>query len=212
MPANNYALAFLEFCKGTPIPEISQILGIPEETLKRQMIDGKWNTLKRDLPMHLPDEVPAVAGNGEPRNKNELQAKALLLQKNREENYAQWCKLREDASKVVSDLLEGRLRFKKYWHNKGQIVEHDCEPSMAERVSLANYLMMVTQGTYAALGDRAAASGANERGDTNGQAAQAPAITLVLPNVVSVPRDMRQAQGHVVELQAVEAITADPGK
>lgn len=183
---NNYALAFVEYCKGTATEEIALILNLPLETLKNKISEESWYRLKSALPTVLPDVVVA------PQGEKQLAARAQLLQHNREVNYAGWVELREHALKLIGDLQKGSLSFKRYWHNKGQIVEKVCEPSMADVQAIANYYQMICNGTYLALGDRGATDGSGRTGgDAGGVAAQAPAITIVLPGAVSVPRDQR---------------------
>lgn len=179
----NWTAAFVEYCKGTPIEDIATVLDIPEDTVRRKMHSDRWEMQRTNLPL------PATLGGGNVARDN---ARMEIMLKNREENYELWRKLRDDAARVITDLVDGRLAFKKYWHNKGQIVEHVCEPTMADRTSLANYLQLIANGSYAALGDRGATTGAKDEASVGAAAAQAPAITIVLPGAVSVPRDQRQ--------------------
>lgn len=181
--AYNYAQAFVEYCRGTSLEEISHILAIPEETLKARSIQEGWTRLRNSLPQ----ELPAVVPQGE----LQIAARAQLLQENRDENYKGWVTLRSHALKVINELANGELKITRRWHNRGQIVEKVCEPSIAEMTALANYYQIICNGSYLALGDRGATEGASSRGGTEGSAAHAPAITIVLPGAVSVPREQR---------------------
>lgn len=184
--ASHYAPAFIEYCRGTPLEEISMIMGIPEGTLRSRASEEKWNQLRDSLPARLGMDLAV-----EPQGREKAQAQAMLMQKNREENYALWCKLRGEAAGVIEDLCAGKLKFTRYFHNRGSVVEHVCEPTMADRTALANYLQMIAMGTYAALGDRGATTGAKDGADAFRDATQAPAITIVLPGVISAPREDR---------------------
>jgi hypothetical protein len=197
--AYNYALAFLEFCKGTETSDISHILGIPEDVLANKMALERWPVLRDTLPAVLPDVVVA------PQGKEKFEAQAQVLQENREENYRLWCLLRSDAARVITDLVEGRLRFKRYWHNRGAIIEKEVEPTMADRNALANYLQIIANGSYLALGDRGATD-SRSGGDIGAAATQAPAITIVMPGAVSLPREHRQ------EIQLTNQVKVETAK
>jgi hypothetical protein len=196
MAIHNYSLAFVEYCRGTPVQDIAHILCIPEETLENKIRSEQWGRLRDELPARLPEVAVA------PQGAQQLAVRAQLLQENREKNFELWCKLRSDAEGIIDALLAPRLKFKRYWHNKGSIVEKECDVTMADRTALANYLGLIAQGTYLALGDRGATqNGPGSGGDTGGAAAVAPAITIVLPGAVCRPREERS------EIQIAPGVT-----
>lgn len=188
--AYNYALAFVEYCKGTPLEEVALVLGIPEETLRNRAMTEHWSRVASELPAKIPNLTVV------PQGKGKLEAQALLLQENREENYKGWVEMRSHALKLIKDLGEGKLKMKRYWHNRGAIIERECELSIADMTALANYYQIICNGSYLALGDRGATDGGSSKGGMEGVAAHAPAITIVLPGAVSVPRDQR-AEVHI---------------
>lgn len=196
----NYPLAFVEYCKGSTVEDIATLVGIPEDTLRRKIVDEHWATLKRDLPVALP---AAEDSN------NRVAKVAQLMQENREENYRLWCSLRSDAAKLIEDLVEDRLRFKRFFHNKGAVIEHTHTPTMADRNAMAQYLQIIANGSYLALGDRGAAEG-RSGADTGGNAVQAPAITIFLPGAVSLPREQRSTV-EVTSTLKVEKPSAPKG-
>jgi hypothetical protein len=189
----NHAAAFVEFARGTPIPEIAMMLAIPEDNLRKHACMEKWTELVSNLPATIgPSDITGQRGSAALK-KSEAQLRAI--EHNRAKNLQLWHLLREDAENIIHALIEGRLKFKRYWHNKGSIVEKECEVTMADRNALANYLQVIAAGTYTALGDRVA-TGMNDKDATSGQASQAPTINIVLPNAINRPREQR----NIVEI------------
>lgn len=195
--AHNYVSAFVQFCQGVPVEEISVVCDIPMEILKRHVSEQKWQSLATKVQTEA--RVMALSGTTLPGIPDRAEAKAKLIQENRERNYQLWCQLRDDAAILIGELGKpGGLRFKRYWHNKGEIVDKECQMTMGDRTALANYLQMIAIGTYQSLGDKAIVSGAREDGSTLNPST-APAITIVLPGAIAYPRNERE----VVDVQAV---------
>lgn len=220
----NFVGAFLAFSHGTPEAEICSTFSIPPATLREAMRKQKWVEMAKNLPLAIPE----VGGN-------EGKAKLSLVLKNRENNLKMAEKLREDALSVIDDLLDGRQgktrpdgspagTVKRYWHNRGMIIEKDVPMGLQDRVALANYVTMIQNLTYRALGDKAAAEGgASDRAvDTPAP----PSITIVLPGAIGAPRNQREEKtlgaGQVVDLnesfggapretQTTDAETDGPG-
>lgn len=191
---NNYAAAFVEYCKGMPVEEISQSFGILEQTLRQKISEQKWAVLANQVKEETALMLRGETGIG--RSPDKVEARAAVIQENRERNYSLWCELRDEAAEVIHALRAGKLRFKKYWNNKGQIIEKETAPTMNDRTALASYLQMIAMGTYQALGDKGVISGAKMDGiGDNPQGV--PQITIVLPGAICAPREERQAQATI---------------
>jgi hypothetical protein len=197
---HNLTAAFVAWSRGTPVEEIVAMFNIPRQTLVKVMKREGWAELQENAPM-------AVAPPAERKN--------VALQRcleNREANLKIAEKMRQDVAQVLDGLLQGK-KLKRYWHNRGGVVEHEVEWGVADRVALANYFTMVANLTYRALGDREATSTAT----TSDKPADSPppaSITLVLPGAIADPRDLRPLKdakaGHVVDLD--RAFGAGPNK
>src|ERR1035441_6862127 len=84
--------------------------------------------------------------------------------------------------------------------------------SPADWVNIATYAQTVAQGTYRALGDfQAQDKPGQDAAGGQAQAPQGPAITIILPSVVALPRSQRGLptanEGQVIDL----AGTGGPG-
>lgn len=181
---HNWAEAFTHFCGGLPLEDIASMMLIPLDKLEARHRNERWPTLKAKVEAQMLSLVPT--------HPDDIAKRALLVQANREKNFEMWSKLRGEAAELIDQLIEtkGVAMFKKYWHNKGQIVEHACDASMADRQAIANYLQIICQGTYAALGDRISSSGAKD-GEPDRTNGPQNIVQIILPEYIAKPRSER---------------------
>lgn len=180
----NYAEAFLHYCQGMQLADIAVMMNCAEEKLELKHRTERWPTMKAQWEVNQ-KSLACV-------HPDEMARRANLIQMNREENHRAFVKLRDHAMELIDELREtkGKGMIKRYWHNKGVIVEHVCDLSIAELNTLANYMQVIAQGTYQALGDSRASSGTKEDGGVpNSQSV--PTIQIILPNVIARPRAER---------------------
>lgn len=194
---SNFAEAFMHYCSGLPLEDIAEMTGMPLQKLQSRAQYERWPTLKAKL------ETNTEASLAPPAHPDDIQKRAEMIQLNREKNYVAWEALRDDVMDIIGTLkaTKGKNMFKRYFHNKGQIVEHECDMSMSERNALANYMAVVAQGTYAALGDRVSSTGAKDDATSHPSVNGGQSITIILPGVVSKPRAEKKAQ--VIDLTDV---------
>jgi hypothetical protein len=183
--AYNWAEAFTHYCGGLPLEDISHMMNIPLEKVEARHQRERWPMMKGKVEAQMLKLVPT--------HPDDIAKRGLMVQANREKNYELWCKLREEVAGIIDQLREtgGAAMFKKYWHNKGQIVEHACDASMSDRLAIANYLQVIAQGTYAALGDRVSSSGAKD-GEPSASNSGQPIIQIILPEFIAKPRAERE--------------------
>lgn len=176
----NWAEAFSQYCQGVSLPDIAAMLQISEHRLEVKASSERWPTLKA--------RVEAASQSLVPVSPDEIARRASLIQENREKNYRAWCDLRDDALDLITELRssKGKGMVKKLFHFKGDVVEHTTDMSIAERATFGNYLQVISQGTYAALGDRVCSTGAKD--DATSNPTGTPGITIILPGVIAKPR------------------------
>jgi len=183
--AYSYTPAFVAYCKGAPIEEISAEFNIPIGSLKSKMRQEGWKSLADSLL----DQNGPVPGNA---------AEALVrIEANRAKNYETATTLRDALDRTLAQLELGSLRVKKYWQHKGQIVEYDAEPSIADVLNIAVFARTVADLTYRALGDTVA-NGGHKADASPGTTPPTPPITIVLPDVIARPR-----HAHTVDIESV---------
>lgn len=182
----NWAECFAHFCGGMPLTDVATLMNCNLEKLEARARSERWVTMKARCEAQAQGLVPV--------HPDEMARRANLVQANREENHRAFVKLRDHAMEVIDELraTKGKGMVKRYWHNKGMIVEHVCDMSMSELNTLANYMQVIANGTYAALGDSRAQSGTKEDG-AGANASQVPTIQIILPNVIARPRAERMA-------------------
>lgn len=193
---HNWAEAFTHYCSGLQIEDIATMMNIPLDKLETKFRSERWPMMKA--------KVEAQAASLVPIHPDEMARRANLVQANREKNHELWVKLRGHAEEVINTLIDtkGKAMFKRYWHNKGMIVEHECDVSLSELNALANYLQVIAQGTYAALGDRISSSGAKDDATSSPGGSGVPTIQIILPGVIAQPRHQRsinEVKVHVSE-------------
>jgi hypothetical protein len=180
----NWAECFAHFCGGLPLTDVATLMNCSLEKLESRARSERWVTMKARMEAQAQGLVPV--------HPDDLAKRANLIQANREENYRAFSKLRDHAVELIDEIraTKGKGLSKRYFHNKGTVVEHVCDLSLQELNTLANYLQVIAQGTYAALGDSRAASGTKEDGGQP-NAQTVPTIQIILPNVIARPRAER---------------------
>jgi hypothetical protein len=173
--AYRYTPAFVAYCKGAPAEEIAAAFKIPLKSLKAKMREEGWRGLAEKLMEQIP--VPS-------RRDEQALAKC---EANRVKNLQMADALREDLIRTLNHLRDGTLRIGKQWHNRGAVVEYAAEPTIADRVALANYATMIANLTYRALGDVSPSDPAAPAGAPP----PPPPITVILPALVAQPREKR---------------------
>src|SRR5262245_8313741 len=164
-----YTPAFLAFCRGAPVEEIATKFSIPIESLKAKMRQEGWRTLaNRLVSKGVPEQPPSE------RILEKIEA-------NRAANYETAADLRRDATKIIEALLNGTLRIKKQWQYGGKVIEYEAEPTIADRLDLANYAKEIADLTYRALGDHGANGCHREDVAAGAPPPPCPAVTVILP-------------------------------
>jgi hypothetical protein len=189
---NSWPAIFVAYCNGCPPEELAQVyeVGLPA-LLNRIGYEG-WAKLRQGMP-----QSAAIAAE----KPNESLFRLKRIQDNRQKNLEGWVKLREEAMKVIDDLCAGKLSTIQLFHNKGDVVEGEKPFTMAERVNLATYLRTIADGTYRALGDITACEKPGQDNLAGAGAGATPSITIILPGVISAPREQRGTQ--VIDIQSV---------
>ena len=142
-----YTPAFIAFCGGAPVEEISAEFSIPLESLKAKMRQEGWRGLANRMAGRITADLVPHDG-------------ALAkCEANRAKNYETAVRLRDHLMEVVAALRAGTLRIKKVLHYKGQTIEYEAQPGPADWVSISNYAMTIANMSYRALGDFGAIGG-----------------------------------------------------
>jgi len=202
---------FAAYCRGHTTEEIAQVFGIDHEKLLRRIARENWDENKKDL------LAMAVAGNPTPGI-----ARLATLQANRDKNVAAMNVLFEDFMRIAVGIRDGTFKVKKQWKGKGAggkdaaeiIIERMEDPSIQDRLALANWLKTLTEIGYRALGDVPAGESQNT-GLPSAQLSSA-AITIILPEAIAKPRHLRGVeeakQVEDAKEQPVIDITPEPSK
>jgi hypothetical protein len=192
---SNYSwqAAFVAFCNGVPAEEIGQVYAIPAETLKQRMARENWNMLRGKMPLATLSDNPLALAQRSPGLPAELEAKFKLIEENRLENLKVFTTLRDDLIEILAKLRKGDLKLEKQFHNRGSVVRADVDPGIVDRVNLATYAQTIANGTYRALGDFQGQEKVGQDAAAGTAAPSGPAITIILPGVVAVPRNQRGA-------------------
>lgn len=187
----NRTAAFVEYCKGTTLEDISFGLAIPIDHLKRWEREDKWAMM-----------VPQMAVVPVPKSASDLERQQERIRENRERNLAIAQKLQADLLDLAGKLRDGTLRSVRVFANGSRA---ELEPTLRDRCDLALYAKNVADLSYRALGD--AESSKNPHAEaalpTAGQ------ITIVLPAPVAAPREIRaqDIEAEVIPLRPVALIS-----
>lgn len=166
----NFAAAFVEFCKGTSLDDISLALAIPITRLKSRAHGEGWSMLAPALPA-APTTCPA-------------ERDLARINENRERNLAIARQLQEDLGELIGKLRDGTLKLTRVFANG---LQTEVDPSIRDRADLANYAKNVAEMSYRAIGD--VEKSRNAPGEAGNSGPQQ--ITIVLPPAVAAPREMR---------------------
>jgi len=192
--AYSYTPAFVAYCNGQSPDTIAAALNIPIDSLKSKMRQEGWKGLADKL----------LGQNGPvPVNTEDAFAR---LEANRAKNYEDACRLRDKLSRMLDELEAGTLRIKKYFLQKGEVVEYDAEPSMSDLVQIATFARMVQDMTYRGLGDQGVNAGHKADAAAGAQPPVAP-ITIILPKAIALPREQRAALAEQKRLEQGQAET-----
>lgn len=179
----NRIAAFVEYCKGTNLEEISFALAIPIDHLKRWERDERWAAMVPKM------EIACV-----PRADGDVERAQEKIKANRERNLEIFQKLQDDLLDVAIKLRAGELTVTKVFANGSRV---ELEPSLRDRCDLALYAKNVAEGSYRALGDVESVKNAPAPEAALPGAGQ---ITIVLPAPVAAPRQVR---AHDIEAEVV---------
>lgn len=204
--------AFVAFCNGVPLDEVSTIFGIPMDTLKEKMASDGWRALRAKLPLVTTSDGAMTVTDGDSALPANVATKMKLIEANRMENLKVFAELREHLVEKVRGLRDGTLMVHRQWHNKGLVTEADAPPGPGDWVNIATYARTIADGTYRALGDFQAQEKPGQDAPAGTVNAPQPAITIILPGAIAQPRDQRQihdaSQGQVIDLRPVTADSA----
>lgn len=161
--------AFIAFCRGFSLEEISEHFKIPLPTLSRRAAEEQWAVLASELPLLK-------------REKNTTRADLERLEANRSANLKMFADLRREVTKALEKYSKGELMLERLFHHQrtATIVRAEQVAGPDTLLQLANAARIVSEGTYRALGDVTSQEDPSKRG------AAAPAqITILLPGVVA---------------------------
>lgn len=173
-PKPNFTAAFVEFSKGKPLDVVALETGIPEHDLLKRARDEKWNAL-----------VPAVATPAlavATISGSETEEATIRVRSNRERNLAVVKELQDDLEEVVKQLRQGLLKVER---QTARGVTFTSGPNLKDRLDLVNYAKGIQELSYRALGDVVT-------GTESGTGPASGTITLILPSIISRPRNDRE--------------------
>lgn len=170
-----WSAAFLAFCKGFTVPQISGVYGIPERTLEARAVDEHWAALASELTVA---KTPSQATR-------ELKASLEDLEANRSKNLRVFERLRNVLSEKITQLERGELKIVKPFFSArtGEVTTAEIDPAPADLVQIAQAAKLVAEGTYRALGDAVAAEGVAGGKVSSGDGTRQ--ITIYLPTLVA---------------------------
>lgn len=184
--------AFLAFCKGFTLEQISQVYQIPQRKLEARALDEHW---------------AALAGEMQPQAKvgqraSDLRVSVERLEQNRTTNYRVWTKLRACLEEKVDLLQKGELRIEKIFHSArtGETARVEAEPTPADIVALANAAKAITEGTYRALGDVVSVDEVAKKNT----APQIGQISIFLPSMIAAGNSKPAPWDTAKQADAVE--------
>jgi hypothetical protein len=190
--AYNYTGAFCGFIRGATPGEIAEEFKIPLKSLTAKIRQEGWRGLANRM-------AGRIAADSTPTDD------ALSrIEANRAKNYEIAAKLREHVIEMVIALCAGTLRIKKQFQYKGQIVEYEAEPGPADWLNIAAYARTAFDLTYRSLGDFGANGGYKADASPGTPPPAQPMTTIVLPSVISRPREERGAE--------IDCAPVEPGR
>lgn len=183
----NWQAVFVAYCNGAPSDELAQIFDVEIAQVTDRIHRERWAALRANLPLG-----ETLKSDSEMRGVSEIRLAAI--QANREKNLAAWSLLRGHVISVIEKLAAGTLKMEKVFNGKTGITRvEDLDPTTGDLVNIATALRTATDGTYRAIGDFQAQDKPGQDGSVNGQPPP-PSITIILPSVISQPRDSSPTQ------------------
>ena len=176
----NWALAFATYQSGADLEDVARICDIPLNVVMRTAEEQEWAKLRTVATVNpgLPDAT-----------KEKLKA----IEAHRAEQFATARRLARDLNKIIDDLLAGNLVKVKVIQSKGFVQKVEVPLDIQDRVALVNYANGVASMGYKALGDNVEHA-AKDGGAAQVAASNQPAITIILPDVIAKPRELRSAR------------------
>lgn len=204
----NWITMFTAYCNGAPLEDIAAIYDAPLEMLQQRATKENWKANRLSLALVNNADTALTATDKHGRSALDLtpedvKTRAAEVITNRKKHLHLASLLYDDALEVITKLRDGTLKLEKQFHNKGFIVRAEVDPTMADRIQIANYVQTIANVSYRALGDLASTDKASDPGAT-GQV-QAPAITIILPMAVAQPREERELKDAATPAPVVEA-------
>lgn len=219
-PSIPWQAAFVAYCNGTAEDEIAQVFDIPLLKLKVKMQAEGWAALREKMPLvttRAGQNATALALRGTAGLPAEIEAKLAVIQENRAKNLTVFVDLRDRLLEQLQAWKAGNLRIEKSWSNKGVVTTHEAAPGPGDWVNIATFAQTIAQGTYRALGDFQAQDkpGQDAVGGAQLNPSLGPAITIILPGAVAMPRAERgiddARQGQVIDVrEVIESATSPP--
>lgn len=208
----NWAEVFAGYCNNASFEELSELHGIALDSLKERARCEGWKRVRN----HLLAQNRALARLDEGDNSTlaaRTERRLNKLRLNREQNFRDVGVLIEHAREVIEKLRDGTLELEKVFNGKDGIRRATVKPGPGDWVNIATYLRTLQDLSYRALGDMTAAgkAEADVPAGNNGNG-NAPAITIILPAAIALPRSQReQAEAgrqaaQVVDLKDVKVI------
>ena len=200
---------FTAYCNGAPADELAQIFDLELSSVTNKIKTERWAALRANLPLG-----ETLKSDSEMRGISEIRLAAI--QANRDKNLAAWSLLRGHVISVIEKLAAGTLKMEKVFSGKlGVTRVDDLDPTTGDLVNIATALRTATDGTYRAIGDFQAQDKPGQDGSVNGQPPP-PSITIILPSVISQPRDSSPSQVIDLRPEAVQQLKSakapEPGE
>lgn len=184
------AAAFVEFCKGQTLEEISFGLSIPIDLVKNWYHNENWlgNSRQALVPVQRVGEL--------------AKRDTAAIEANRQVNLNIARKLQEELLETIDKLRKGELILEKVFAN-GRREKVLAGPKDVE--CIANTARTVADISYRALGDVIEIKHTgDQRPDAGGGAGNQ--ITIVLPSLVATPR---QKRAEITEVSEAKTVTID---
>ena len=205
----SWPAVFTAYCNGAPADELAQIFDLELSSVTNKIKTERWAALRANLPLG-----ETLKSDSEMRGISEIRLAAI--QANRDKNLAAWSLLRGHVISVIEKLAAGTLKMEKVFNGKTGITRvEDLDPTTGDLVNIATALRTATDGTYRAIGDFQAQDKPGQDGSVNGQPPP-PSITIILPSVISQPRDSSPSQVIDLRPEAVQQLKSakapEPGE
>lgn len=217
--AYNLPAAFVGYVAGGTFEELSALYSIPIEHLKLKAKEQGWAILASKVAPGGPMPV-MMTGGAEgmalvPAQQKDIEGKLARIEANREKVLGAVRQLQDDLLEQVAALREGRMVKRVRWCHRGVVTEIEAPIDLEDRNALVAYAQKVADLSYRALGDFGAAGERGGGGGGHGPGSpipDAPSITIILPQVISRPREDRPnpQSGPTIDVEPTDT-QADSG-